>query len=86
MSEREGANKMDKGSRKYNERIHRESRYADTHKNLPFKFSKPLKRKSNNVLVVCKECTHDLHITQETIIVVCSWCGYMNKVKDEVKL
>ncbi len=81
MSVREAANKMEKGTRKYNERIHKESRYADTHKNLPFEFTKPQKNKPSNVLVVCEECGKDLHVTQDTVVVICGHCKHFNKTK-----
>jgi len=83
MSAREGANKMDKGSRKYNERIHKESRFADTHKNLPFEFSRPTKHKPTNVLLICDNCGRDLHVTEDTVVVICGPCKHLNRVKDK---
>jgi len=81
MSEREPANMMDKGTKKYRERIHRESKYADTHKNLPFKFSKPTKERPRNTCVVCEGCEKNLYVTETTIVVVCGQCKHVTKVK-----
>jgi len=80
MSDREPANLKDKGSRKYRERIHRESRYADTYKNLPYTFSKPVKEKSHNVCVECSECGKSLFITEDTVIVICGSCKHLTRI------
>jgi hypothetical protein len=80
MSDRESANQIEKGSRKYRERIHRESKYADSHKNLPYKFSKPAKNKPNNVHVECKKCDRIIDVTEDTIVVICSQCKSIIKI------
>jgi hypothetical protein len=82
MSEREPSNMKDIGPRKYRERIHKESKYADTHKNLPFSFSKPLKEKARNVLVECSHCERMLSVNEDTIVVVCGGCSKITRVKD----
>ena len=81
MSEREAGNKVEKGSRKYREWIHKESKYADTHKNLDFKFSKPRKEKARNKSVECENCGRELFITEDTIAVICSDCKHLNSLR-----
>lgn len=81
MSEREAANKVEKGARRYRERIHRESKFADDHKNLPYKFSKPKKSKPSNTHYECEECSRDFWVNEDTVIVICGHCKHMNRVK-----
>jgi DNA-directed RNA polymerase subunit RPC12/RpoP len=81
MSEREAANAVEKGTRKYREKIHRESNYADTHKNLPYKFSKPSKSKPLNVHYECGNCGRDFALTEDTIISICGSCKHVNRIK-----
>ena len=63
----------EKGVRKLNERIHRESRAVDAYSNLPFTFSKPKKPKRQNV-VECKECGHMTSVPVNTIGMICAEC------------
>lgn len=81
MSERESANRMAMGSKKYKEKIHRESKFADDNKNLPFKFSKPRKYKPLNTRFVCEKCSHEAAVSEETIVVICSVCKHLNRLK-----
>lgn len=63
----------EEGLQKYRERIHRESKYADDNKNLPFTFSKP-KKKKRSALVKCKNCGYVFSATVETVGVICRNC------------
>ena len=63
----------EKGIRKHNERIHRESKLVDAHSNLPFTFSKPKKPKRHNV-VECKKCGHLASVPINTIGMICNEC------------
>lgn len=80
MSEREPGNKIEKGSRRYREQIHRESKFADTNKKLPFKFSKPTKYKAPNRVAICPNCEKVSDVWENTILVVCS-CGCLHRRK-----
>lgn len=67
------------GTRKHNERIHRESRYMDHHGNLPFTFSKP-KKPGRSKLYTCGNCGVYVSATVNTISIVCRSCGEYAKV------
>jgi len=68
------------GWRKHRERIHRESKYADDHKNLPFTFSKPKKNK-RYVLVMCENCCHVVFAPKDCVGMVCSKCNTYSSVE-----
>lgn len=73
------------GEQKLRERIHRESKFADDHKNLPFTFSKPQKPKRHEWFK-CVECGRVLSAPVNTIMCECKDCGKATKVeliKDE---
>lgn len=61
------------GELKYREKIHRESKLADDHKNLPFTFSKP-QRSKKQVLFKCLECGHIFFASRNTVMIICSEC------------
>ena len=63
----------EKGTRKLNERIHRESKSVDDHSNLPFTFSKPSKPKRHNA-VECKDCGHMASVPVNTVGMICTEC------------
>lgn len=68
----------EKGIGKHNERIHKESKFTDTHKNLPFKFSKPSKPKRQNV-VMCSNCGYETSVPVNTVGMICIECSkYVN--------
>ncbi len=69
------------GINKHNEKIHRESRHADEHKNLPFTFSKPRKA-GRQKLVKCVECGTMYYIGINTVGVVCNECHKYCSVED----
>lgn len=66
------------GVRKHNERIHRESKYADDNKNLPFTFSKPKKGKKTDDFG-CAECGRVFSASVSTVMVVCPDCKKVTK-------
>ena len=78
---REAPNAAAMGTKKYREKIHRESKLADSNNNLPFKFSKPVKEKARNRLFVCSECEKELFITEDTLFIICSKCNTLNRTK-----
>ena len=73
------------GLRKHRERIHRESKISDDHKNLPFTFSKPKKDKRADYFA-CVECGRYFSAPINTIMCACPNCKKATKVtriKDE---
>ena len=67
------------GIKKHNEKIHRESKIADDHKNLPFTFSKPTKDKRHEWFE-CVECGKVISAPVNTVMCVCSDCKKATKV------
>jgi hypothetical protein len=61
------------GVGKHNERIHRESRYVDEYKNLPFTFSKP-KRALRAVYYKCPDCEYIHRGNINTYGLICPEC------------
>jgi len=70
------------GTQRHNERIHRESRYADTHKNLPFSFSKPPKQTSRSKYVSCDKCNYITSVSVNTVGMVCPECKKYSSVTE----
>ena len=68
------------GSRKHNEKIHRESRRANHYKNLPFSFSKPNKPKGSSMYVKCNNCGHIISATTVTVGIICPSCKKFSTV------
>ncbi len=61
------------GLGKHNERIHRESKYTDEHKNLPFTFSKPRKA-GRRQYMECSECGYIVYVSINTVGIICNEC------------
>lgn len=70
------------GTKKLNERIHKESKFADDHKNLPFSFKKPPKEKGQRVVVVCDNCGAYIGGTNFTVGVICNTCNKFSSVTE----
>jgi len=70
------------GINKLNKRIHKESKFADDHKNLPFSFRKPLKQKANNIAIKCNNCDKIIYGNIHTVCVICNSCGKLSKVSE----
>jgi len=68
------------GERKLRDKIHKESKFADDHKKLPFSFSKP-KHLGSQVLFKCSECGHTFLASKNTIMCICSSCKKATKVE-----
>jgi len=68
------------GLGKHNERIHRESKQVDTHKNLPFSFRKPPKAMGRSVVVKCNNCGNITSGTTATVGIICKVCGKFSSV------
>lgn len=68
------------GWRKHRERIHKESKHMDHHKDLPFTFSKPKKNK-RCVPVECKNCGHVIFTSKDCVGMVCSKCRTYSSVE-----
>jgi hypothetical protein len=69
------------GVKKHNERIHKESKYADDNKKLPFSFSKPSKSKKSK-LVKCCNCDNITYASINTIGIICSNCHKYSAVEE----
>ena len=70
------------GTRKHNERIHRESKYTDDHKNLPFTFSKLPKARGRSAYVKCDNCGHVSSATSITVGIICKECKKFSSVTE----
>ena len=68
------------GERKHRERIHRESKAADNHGNLPFEFSKPSKGKKHTWFR-CVECQREFSASVNTVMYACPECKKATKVE-----
>lgn len=68
------------GLKKHNEKIHRESKFADDHKNLPFSFSKPRKPRGIPTFVVCNNCGYIIRATSVTVGLICPSCNKFSSV------
>jgi len=72
----------EEGVSKLNKRIHKESKFADDNKNLPFSFNKPLKSKVKSSFVKCDNCGNISMGTRYTIGIICRSCGEYSKVSE----
>jgi len=72
------------GTQRHNERIHRESKYADTHKNLPFEFSKPPKLTSRSKYIKCDSCGYITSASINTVGMVCPECKKYSSVTEVI--
>lgn len=70
------------GVHKHNERIHRESKYADSHKNLPFSFRKPPKPMGRNTYIQCNNCGNISLGSTATVGIICSSCNKFSAVTE----
>jgi len=70
----------DGGEQKLRNKIRKESKFADDHKNLPFSFSKP-KRSGRQILFKCLECGNTFFASKNTVMVICSKCRKYAKVE-----
>ena len=70
------------GINKLNERIHKESKFADTHKNLPYSFRKPYKPIGRNTAVSCNNCGNITYGTTATVGIICKKCNKFSTVTE----
>jgi hypothetical protein len=82
---REAPNAVAMGTKEYRKKIHKDSKFADDYKNLPYKFSKPKKDKARNICFTCVECGNEMFITEDTLLVICSICNKVNRTKPPKK-
>lgn len=71
----------DCGIKKHNERIHRESKLADTNSSLPFSFSKPKKYKKAR-LIRCCNCGNVTSADVNTVGIICTNCKQYSNVEE----
>ena len=81
---REAPNKHIKGTKKYLEMIDRDSKVSDRFKNLPFTFSKPLKRTQprRDIFHVCDNCAELTAVNKNTAGRVCGGCRKYTSVNE----
>lgn len=72
----------EEGISNLNKRIHKESKFADDTKNLPFTFSKPFKSKTRSSFVKCNNCGNITTGTLHTIGIICRRCSKYSKVSE----
>lgn len=71
----------------HKEKIHRESKFADDHKNLPFTFSKPKKSKPNRDVYQCGKCDRIIRMDASRTHAIACRCGnFMVIDKGEVNV
>jgi len=70
------------GVKKHNERIHKESKYSDNYKNLPFSFRKPPKPTGRTSYVECNNCGNVSCATTATVGIICNACGKFSSVTE----
>jgi len=71
----------EEGVGKLKKRIHKESSYADHHKNLPFKFSKP-KHGNRKQYMKCTNCGEIVYVSVNTVGIICNNCKAYVNVKE----
>jgi len=69
------------GEKAYKDKIHKESKFSDEHKNLPFTFSKPKRAKAKDVFVC--DCGHIFSAPKNIVMFICSSCKQLKKVSRE---
>ncbi len=67
------------GLQKLRDKIHKESKFADDHKKLPFTFSKPTKPKRHDWFS-CVECARVVSAPKNTFMFACPTCKKATKV------
>lgn len=72
------------GLKRHNERIHKESKFADDHKDLPFSFSKPSKPKGRSAYIKCNNCGYVTSGTTATVGIVCPECKKFSTVTEVI--
>ena len=77
------------GTKKHNERIHRESKQMDKNGNLPFTFSKPNKSSDKIKHLQCRECGEITSVTSKFLVCKvsyeCKSCNHWNSDAEEVR-
>lgn len=65
-------------TKSHKEKIHKESKFADNNKNLPFEFSKPKKSKPNRDVYQCDKCDRVIPMdASRTCVIVCVCKNFM---------
>ena len=82
FGKRESPQSMEKGSKKYRESIHKDSKRLDDYGNLPYTFSVPTKQKPLRTHFRCNKCGHESAVTEDTITVICGFCKNLVKIKN----
>jgi len=73
------------GIEKHKRKIHKDSKFADTHKNLPFSFRKPPKLTGRSVYIKCSNCGFISCGTVNTVAIICKQCNKFSQVLEVVE-
>jgi formylmethanofuran dehydrogenase subunit E len=71
------------GLKKHREKIHRDSKFADNNKSLPFSFRKPIKPKKSK-LIKCSNCGNISNANTNTVGIICSNCNKFSAVEEVI--
>jgi uncharacterized OB-fold protein len=69
------------GIQNHRDKIHRDSKFADDNKNLPFTFSKP-RRTTRSIVVRCKNCGYVTSVSKNTVGMICVQCEKYSNVEE----
>jgi len=69
------------GIKKHIEKIHKESKFTDNNKNLPFSFSKP-KKLGRRSIFKCAECDYVISASVNAVGLICPECKKFTKIKE----
>lgn len=67
------------GLKKHNDKIHKESEYADKYKDLPFEFSKP-KKQRRQAAKACSNCGDISYVSENCVGKICNKCKMYSSV------
>jgi len=73
--------RSDRPPKKRREQIRRETKFADEHKNLPFKFLPYKAPKSKTRCFEC-DCGHGLWVHRSTYMIHCTECDKLKKISE----
>ncbi len=68
-----------------NKRIHKESKFVDKYKDLPFSFGKPqFDKTKKRILKLCGNCESPVYVATNCVGVICRKCNTYANVKEVV--
>jgi hypothetical protein len=73
-------------TRQKREKIHKESKFSDEFKKLPFKFSKPRFPKFDPWEYECPKCKHSFTLGRHTRMIICGACKHLFEIEEEKRV